>query len=93
MCVARRRERRLDADVQLLGPETEPDAASCLQRHGFGHLDQAEQATLEETRLCLATGRSGKLNMVEAEHAHASYCIPAAPRSSELPGTSGSLPV
>jgi len=61
---------RLDADVELLGAEREPDAPSRAQRLGLLDLGQAEQAAEEAPCGLLAARRGGELDVVEAEDAH-----------------------
>jgi len=58
--LARWRERRLDADVQLAAiGQLEPDAAARAQRRRLGQLDQAEQLAVEGARSLLAGRRRG----------------------------------
>ena len=69
MRLPRRRELRLDPDVELLRPEPEPDAAAALQRLRLLDFLEAEQLAEEAARLGLAAGRRGELNVVDAvEH-------------------------
>jgi len=64
-----RRERVLDADVQLAAAaERKPGAAARAQRLGLLDLLQAEQAAEEPPRLGLAAGRRGDLHVVELDH-------------------------
>jgi len=61
----RRRERLLDADVELAAaPEREPGATARAQRLGLLDLLQPEQVAEESPRLWLAAWRGGELNMV-----------------------------
>jgi hypothetical protein len=55
----------LDADVQLLLPELEPDAAALPQRLGLLDLREADQLPEEATRLRLAARWGGDLDVVE----------------------------
>ena len=69
MRLARRREVPLDADVELLRADAEPDAASWLQRLRLRELLQPEQLAEEPARLSLAVGRRRELDVVDAvEH-------------------------
>ena len=69
MRLARRRERLLDADVQLLRPDPEPDPAAGAQRLGFSTSSRPEQLAEEAARLRLAAGRRSQLDVVDAvEH-------------------------
>ena len=69
MGLPRRRERLLDADVQLLRPDPEPDPAAGAQRLGLLELLEAEQPGEEAARLRLAAGRRCELDVVDAvEH-------------------------
>jgi len=61
----RRRERLLDADMELAAAaEREPDAAARAQRRGLLQLLQAEQAAEEPPRLGLAARRRCELHVV-----------------------------
>ena len=63
------RELLLDADVQLLRSDPEPDAAAGAQRLGLLDLLEAEQPAEEAARLGLAAGRRGQLDVIDAvEH-------------------------
>ena len=65
MRLPRRRERLLEADVELAASaEREPDAAAGAQRLGLLDLLQAEQLAEEATSLRLAARRRGELDMV-----------------------------
>ena len=70
MRLPRRRELGLDADVELLRPDAEPDAAARPQRLRLRELLEPEQLAEEPARLRLAAGRRGELDVVDAvEHA------------------------
>ena len=71
MRLARRRERVLDADVQLLRAGLEPGASARPQGWRLGYLGQAEQLAVEPARLVLAAGRRGQLNVIDPDDAHA----------------------
>jgi hypothetical protein len=61
----RRRERILDADVELASAtEREPDASSRSQRFRLLDLVQPEQAAEEAARLVLAAGRRCELDVI-----------------------------
>jgi hypothetical protein len=66
MCLAGRRERFLDADVQLASAtaEREPGSAASAQWLRLLDLLQAEQVAEEAPRLGLAAGRRGELDVV-----------------------------
>ena len=69
MCLACGRELLLDADVQLLHPDLEPDAAAGAQRLRLLDFLEAEQPAEEAARLGLAAGRRGQLDVIDAvEH-------------------------
>ena len=70
MRLARRCEARLHADVELLCPHAEPDAASRLERRWLADLLEAQHAAVEASRLALAAGRRGELYVVDPEKAH-----------------------
>ena len=71
MRLARRRERLLDADVQLLRAGAEPAAAAGPERLGLRQLLHPEQAAVERPRRLLASGRGGDLHVVDPEDRHA----------------------
>ena len=59
----------LDADVQLLPSDTEPDPAAGAERLGLLELLEPEQSAEEASRLRLAAGRRSELDVVDAvEH-------------------------
>jgi hypothetical protein len=65
MCLSCRRERLLDADVELSAAvEREPDAAACAQFLGLLHFREAEEVAEEPSRLRLAAGRRRELNVI-----------------------------
>jgi hypothetical protein len=65
MCLARRRERVFDADMELAAStKREPDAATRAQRLGLLDLLQAEQLAEEAARLRFAAGRSRELDVI-----------------------------
>ena len=65
MCLARRRERLLDADVELAAfLQNEPQSATRAQRLGLLDLLQAEQLAEEAARLRFAAGRSRDLDVI-----------------------------
>ena len=69
MRLARRSELLLDADVQLLRSDPEPDPAAGAERLGLLELLEPEQPAEEAARLRLAAGRRGELDVVDAvEH-------------------------
>ena len=70
MRLARRRERLLDADVQLLRAGAEPDAAAAADRLGLRQLRHAEQLAVERARRLLAPARSSELHVVDSEDCH-----------------------
>src|SRR3978361_1458131 len=55
MGLASRGERRLDADMELVGVAAEPHAAASRQLRRLLHFDQAEQGAVEaaDRRLCV----------------------------------------
>src|SRR3954469_17841556 len=64
--LARRCERLLDPDVQLLRVAAgEPDPPAGAQRRRLLQLRQPEQAAVEPPRLVLAAGRGGELDVVD----------------------------
>ena len=65
MGLARGSEAVLDADVQLLGADLEPDAAARPERLRLLQLLEPEQAAEEAARRLLAAGRRGELNVVD----------------------------
>jgi lipopolysaccharide/colanic/teichoic acid biosynthesis glycosyltransferase len=71
MRLQRRRERRLDANVQLLVAGAEPAAASRSERLRLGELLKTEQGAVERARRVLATCRRGYLNVIDSRDCHA----------------------
>jgi hypothetical protein len=65
MRLACRLEGGLDAHVQLLRADLEPDAAARLQQHRLLDLLEPEQLAEERTRVVLATGGGGELNVFD----------------------------
>ena len=64
------REVGLDADVELLRADPEPDPAAALQRLRLLDLFESEQLAEEAARGVLAAGGSGELDVVDAvDHA------------------------
>ena len=69
MRLARRREGGLDADVQLLRADREPDAAAAPERLRLLDLLEPEQLAEEAAGGVLAAGRGGELDVVDSvEH-------------------------
>jgi lipopolysaccharide/colanic/teichoic acid biosynthesis glycosyltransferase len=68
--LAGRRERLLDADVELLRSGLEPAASAGLQRLRLRELLEAENGTVERSRGLLAAGRRGHVHVVDAEDRH-----------------------
>ena len=66
MGLAGGREVLVDADVQLLRADREPDAAARSQLLGLLELAEPQQAAVEAARLALGAGRRGHLHVVEA---------------------------
>jgi hypothetical protein len=67
--LARWDEALLDADVELLGADSEPDAAARPQRLRLRHFLEPEQLAEEAARLGLAAGRRSYLDVVDpVEH-------------------------
>jgi hypothetical protein len=60
----------LDADVELLAAEREPDAAAAVEGVGLLDLHQAEELAEEASRLLLAARRGRKLDVVETDDLH-----------------------
>src|SRR5439155_22352901 len=81
MGLARRRERLLHADVQLLRARTEPAAAPRSQRRRLLQLLEPEQRDVEAPSLRLAATRRCDLDVVDAEDGHRTrvYHRPVAP--------------
>jgi hypothetical protein len=68
VCLPRRRERLLDADVELAAAgEREPGSAARAQRLRLGELLEAEQPAEEAPRLVLAARRGRDLDMVQLD--------------------------
>jgi hypothetical protein len=57
----------LDADVELLAAEREPDAAAAVEGLRLLHLREPEKPAEEAARLRLTAGRSRELDVVEAD--------------------------
>ena len=69
VCLARRDEALLDADVELLGTDSEPDASARPQRLRLRQFLEPEQLAEEAARLGLAAGRRSHLDVVDpVEH-------------------------
>src|SRR5579875_1926202 len=85
----RRRERILDADVQLPVAEREPRPAALPQRLGLLELGQAEQLAEEAPRLALAAAGSRDLDVVELDQpgsaAGSGFCSGASALSGAAP--------
>jgi hypothetical protein len=75
--LARGHEVGLDANVQLLVADREPDAAARLELLWFRELAQAEQPAVEVARLGLGGRRSGDLDVIEGANQAASDCSPS----------------
>ena len=65
MSFARRRERLLDTDVQLLPTHTEPAAAPPGELGRLHDLVEPEEVAVERPRVALAAGRRGDLDVVD----------------------------
>jgi lipopolysaccharide/colanic/teichoic acid biosynthesis glycosyltransferase len=90
--LAGRRERLLDAHVQLLLARAEPAAAARRQRLRLRQLLQAEQAAVERPRLRLAPRGRGDLNVIDTGDAHGArstidYVAAAQPEGPRLEDT------
>ncbi len=70
VCLARGRERILDADVELLRARPEPAAAAGPERLRLEQLLQAQQAPVEGTCRALAAGGRYNLDMVDPRDRH-----------------------
>ena len=66
MRLSRGGEVGLDADVELLRADLEPDAAAAPERLRLLELGEPEQLAEEAAGGVLAAGGSGQLNVVEA---------------------------
>ncbi len=79
--LACRRERVLDAEVELLRAGPEPHASARADRLRLRDLFEAEQPGVEGARRVLAAGRDRDLNVVDSEDAHGARvyhrCVPA----------------
>ena len=60
----------LDADMELLFAGAEPAATARSDRFRLRELLHAEHTAVERARVALAAGRSGDLNVVDAENCH-----------------------
>jgi lipopolysaccharide/colanic/teichoic acid biosynthesis glycosyltransferase len=67
----RRRERRFDADVQLLVADTEPTAAPRPEWLRLAELLEAEQGAIERARRVLTPCRRGDLDVIDSRDRHA----------------------
>ncbi len=70
MCLQRRRERLLDADVQLLVARAEPAAPARAERPGLGQFLEPEQRAVERAGDGLATRGRGNLNVIDPRDRH-----------------------
>lgn len=75
MGLLRRREGLLHADVELLMPRLEPDAAARTQRPGLLDLSKPEQLAEELSCFVLTPGWGGNLHMVKSFDEHARNLI------------------
>ena len=66
MRLPRRGEIGLDADVQLLGADLEPDATAAPERLRLHYFLEPEQLTEEAARGVLAAGGGRQFNVVDA---------------------------
>jgi len=70
MRLARRGERLLDADVELLRSRAEPAAAARREGGRLGDLVETEERAVERPRSVLASGGRGNLDVVDAGDRH-----------------------
>ena len=70
MCLARRAEVVLDAEVQLVLAGPEPAAAAGRERRRLRQLFEPEHAGVEGAGLVLAPGRDRDLDVIEPENRH-----------------------
>ena len=66
MRLARGREVRFDAHVELLRADPEPDPATAFERRRFLELLEPEELAEEAARVTLAARRGSELDVVDA---------------------------
>jgi lipopolysaccharide/colanic/teichoic acid biosynthesis glycosyltransferase len=70
VCLQRRPERLLDADMELLAAGTEPAAPARAERLGLGQLLEPEQGAVERTGGGLAAPGRGNLDVIDPRDRH-----------------------